>query len=88
MVVQRSASGKVKFASAHDLRRSFGERWSIRVMPKVLKELMRHRSIETTMRYYVGKNAEQTADVLWAAVEQIEKVSIEVSTTNSDAVAV
>jgi hypothetical protein len=33
-------------------------------MPKVLKELMRHRSIETTMRYYVGNNAEQTAGVL------------------------
>src|SRR5262245_787397 len=28
-----------KFASAHDLRRSFGERWSSRVMPQVLMEL-------------------------------------------------
>src|SRR5690606_556159 len=26
----------VKFASAHDLRRAFGLRWSVRVMPKVL----------------------------------------------------
>ena len=67
VVVQRSAAGKVKFASAHDLRRSFGERWSHRIMPKELKEVMRHRSIETTMRYYVGRNAEQTADALWAA---------------------
>ena len=27
--------GNVKYASAHDLRRSFGERWSSRVMPNV-----------------------------------------------------
>ena len=37
-------------ASAHDLRRSFGFRWSCRVMPTVLGKLMRHESIETTMR--------------------------------------
>ena len=35
----------IKFASAHDLRRSFGERWAERVLPKVLMELMRHESI-------------------------------------------
>ena len=33
--------GKVKYASAHDFRRSFGERWSTRVMPQVLMALMR-----------------------------------------------
>ena len=40
---KRRADGteKVKFASAHDLRRSFGERWSRQVMPQVLMELMR-----------------------------------------------
>ncbi len=57
----------VKFASAHDLRRSFGARWSNRVMPQVLKELMRHESIDTTLRYYVGRNAQSTAAVLWDA---------------------
>ena len=62
-------TGKEKFASAHDLRRSFGERWSRRVMPQVLKELMRHESIETTMKYYVGRNADMTADVVWQAYE-------------------
>lgn len=60
---------KVKYASAHDLRRAFGERWASRVMPAVLKELMRHESIETTLRYYVGTNAERTADVCWEAFE-------------------
>ena len=30
-------SKKEKFASAHDLRRMFGERWAVKVMPAVLK---------------------------------------------------
>jgi integrase len=59
---------KKKFASAHDLRRSFGDRWSKRVMPADLKELMRHESIDTTLRFYVGANAERTADTCWAAI--------------------
>jgi integrase len=63
------ATGKVKYASAHDLRRSFGFRWSSRVMPAVLQQLMRHESIETTLRYYVGRNAESTAEVVWQAFE-------------------
>jgi integrase len=69
-------SGKVKFASAHDLRRSFGERWSRRVMPQVLKELMRHKSIETTMKFYVGQNAEKTADALWLAYDQLRAADL------------
>lgn len=66
-------TGKVKFASAHDLRRAFGYRWSTRVMPAVLKELLRHRSIDTTMRYYVGQNAQATADVIWEAHSLAQK---------------
>jgi integrase len=70
---RKGADGKPEtvpqFATAHDLRRSFGFRWSRRVMPTVLRELMRHESIETTMRFYVGQNAEATADELWRAVE-------------------
>lgn len=54
-----------RHVSAHDLRRSFGFRWSRKVMPAVLKEIMRHESIETTLRYYVGINAEETAEELW-----------------------
>ncbi|MEO2045846.1 MAG: site-specific integrase [Pirellulales bacterium] len=66
----RKGKPHIKFASAHDLRRSFGERWALRVMPQVLMELMRHESIDTTMQFYVGRNAERTADALWAAVEE------------------
>jgi integrase len=54
-----------KTASAHDLRRTFGERWAARLMPPQLMELMRHESIETTLKYYVGRNAERTAAILW-----------------------
>ena len=39
-------------------------------MPQVLQELMRHESIETTLRYYVGRNADLTADSLWLAFDQ------------------
>jgi hypothetical protein len=34
-------------------------------MPPVLKELMRHTDIATTMKYYVGVNAQATASELW-----------------------
>jgi integrase len=55
-----------KYASAHDLRRAFGTRWATRVKPATLQLLMRHKSIETTMKYYVGQDADDVADELWA----------------------
>jgi integrase len=55
-----------KTASAHDLRRAFGERWSSKLMPSQLMVVMRHESIDTTMKFYVGRNAERTAAILWA----------------------
>ena len=54
-----------KFASAHDLRRAFGNRWASKVMPVVLQQLMRHESIETTMKYYVSQSASDIARALW-----------------------
>ena len=36
-------------------------------MPQVVIELMRDESIDTTTRFYVGRNAQATADVLWEA---------------------
>lgn len=65
-----------KFASVHDLRRSFGERWAERVMPAVLMELMRHESITTTLKYYVGKNAQRTAKILREAYEKAQKPDV------------
>jgi integrase len=63
---QRGGKTMRKFASAHDLRRAFGQRWAAKLMPTVLRELMRHTDIGTTMKYYVGQNAESTADAVWA----------------------
>ena len=62
-VVVNKADGK--YASAHDLRRAFGTRWATRVMPATLQLLMRHQSIETTMRYYVDLDANDLAAELW-----------------------
>lgn len=54
-----------KHASAHDLRRSFSTRWVTKVKPATLQLLMRHKSIETTMKYYVAQDADEVADELW-----------------------
>ncbi len=65
-----------KYASAHDLRRTFGTRWSKRVLPVVLRDLMRHRDVSTTMKYYVGQDAQQTAAALWSVQTRVtEKVT-------------
>jgi integrase len=45
----RSAGLKI---TLHDLRRSFGSRYAAVVPAQVLQRLMRHSSIETTLRYY------------------------------------
>ena len=50
------------------IRQAFGVRWSKRIMPPQLRELMRHESIETTLKFYVRVNAEMTAETLWKAV--------------------
>jgi integrase len=69
VVDARPKNGKPrKFASAHDLRRAFGFRWAMRVMPAILQQLMRHADIQTTMDYYVVQDAEAVPDAVWAAV--------------------
>ncbi len=35
-------------------------------MPAILKRLMRHASIDTTMSYYVALDSADVADELWA----------------------
>ncbi len=73
VVDERTKGGKVvrKFASCHDLRRAFAQRWAGRLMPAQLMELMRHEEIGTTMRYYVGTDAKATAEVIWSAFGNI-----------------
>ena len=55
-----------KFASAHDLRRSFGTRWAKRNIPIAsLRKLMRHSNIQTTMEFYAIIDAQDLAGELW-----------------------
>lgn len=72
MVVRKSEG---KFASAHDLRRSFGTRWAPKVKPVTLQLLMRHRSIETTLKYYVAQDADEIADELWKAFPEEDQTT-------------
>lgn len=52
-----------KFASAHDLRRSFGQRLAdAGVGPRDLQKIMRHRSITTTEAYYLRDDAGAIGD--------------------------
>lgn len=43
----------------------------------VLQALMRHESIETTLRYYVGANAERTAETYWAAIPGVRSSCVD-----------
>ena len=76
----------IKYASAHDFRRAFGTRWAKKVMPAVLRQLMRHRSIDTTMAYYVDLEADDVADELWAkfGADQVPGGTILGTNGNSD----
>ncbi len=68
VIVNRGEAGEpAEYASAHDCRRAFGFRWSERVMPAVLKVMMRHSSILTTMTYYAVGTAEATAATIWSS---------------------
>jgi integrase len=66
VVAKDADKGTVKYASAHDLRRSFGTRWASKVKTPVLQRLMRHRNIATTLKYYVSLDADDVAADLWA----------------------
>jgi integrase len=57
-----------KFASAHDLRRTFGTRWALKVLPQVLRTLMRHSDIKTTLDYYVDMRADDIAETIYKSV--------------------
>ena len=50
---------------AHDLRRAFCTRWARRLSAQALKELARHSSLSTTLRYYVADVGLE--DQIWGA---------------------
>ena len=69
VVTAANHRGEPVYASAHDLRRSFGNRWATRVQSAVLQKMMRHRSIQTTITFYANVAAIQTSDAIYEAYE-------------------
>ena len=66
IVAKRDNEGEVaKFATAHDLRRSFAARWAPRVKPYFLQHLMRHSDIKTTLQFYAGDMLEMASSEVW-----------------------
>lgn len=53
-----------KTATAHDIRRAFGTRWSRALMPADLKELMRHSNVSTTMKFYIRASVDSITEEL------------------------
>ncbi len=52
-------NGLPKYASAHDLRRTFAARWAEVLPESILAAIMRHRSPETTRKHYAIMDAER-----------------------------
>ena len=48
--------GKPKYASAHDLRRTFVTFWLSRLTIAEVRKLSRHSSVETLLRYYTDSS--------------------------------
>jgi integrase len=64
-----------KYASTHDLRRTFGQRMADEnIEMSLLTEQMRHQSEQTTKRYYISRKVQKTAEALQAAVGRRLKV--------------
>lgn len=65
----------VKYASCHDLRRSFAKRWQGRVGRTDQQELMRHSDASVTEDYYTGpRPAAVLAGRLWEAFSMETRV--------------
>ena len=64
VVKHNDDTGDVMYASAQDLRRTFGLKWSKLVPAAKLQKLMRHANIETTLKFYAIEDANSEAQWL------------------------
>ena len=80
-LVVNSEAGK--HVTAHDLRRSFGTRWALKVHPLVLKKLMRHETLDTTLRFYVDLDDSQITDAILHPVAYTSTYTAAASTDDS-----
>lgn len=65
VIVDRSTG---RTATAHDLRRSFAQRWASRLSPIDLQRIMRHADISTTSQYYLDSDSDGLAKRLGATL--------------------
>ena len=66
VVHTHAKTGKVKYASAHDLRRSFGTRMAkAGVSQEALQKMMRHASYQTTQAFYIDLDGDELAEDLY-----------------------
>lgn len=79
VVKAHQKTGVKEFASAHDLRRSFGERWAKRVEAPFLQKMMRHSAITTTLRYYSSRDAAEAG----AHIDEAFRRAASTITTNT-----
>jgi integrase len=71
-----SVTGKGKPASAHDLRRSFGQRLAdAGIPPRDLQVIMRHASVTTTEAYYLTTRVQDVADRLAAYLGTVNSLN-------------
>lgn len=63
-VVVDKQQGKPIYATAHDLRRSFGTRWAPRLREIDLMTLMRHESSSTVRKYYLSQDSQSLSERL------------------------
>jgi len=68
-VIVNKAKGK--YGSAQDMRRAFGTRWAPRTKPVTLQLLMRHKNIETTLKYYVQQESETSHQSFGASLATV-----------------
>jgi len=61
LVVGNSREG---YATLHDLRRNFGSRWARKVPAQILRQMMRHSSISTTLEYY-AETENAAIELIW-----------------------
>jgi hypothetical protein len=73
-----AGTGRNKYASTHDARRAFGK-----VIPSILQQLMGHSSIDTTLRFYVGKNANTAVPRCGSPLEGRKVTLLETGPTKS-----
>jgi len=53
-----------------------------------LQQMMRHSTIQTTMKYYVGRDAHETSKVIYAAFAQSQNVNTSVNSADSEEAAI